>query len=65
MKVERMLSVGNIKDDVRGIDLTRDLTPAERVSLLKDLRCEMCKVTGDEYPTRLRRVLTVAKRGEG
>ena len=65
MKIEPVLTVGPGTPGERGIDLTRHLTGDERVSLLEDLRREMAKVTGREYPPRLRRVLTVARREEG
>ncbi len=61
MKVERVLTVSKINKDEKGIDLTRHLSGDERVSLLEDLRQEMSKVTHNEYPQRLRRVLTISK----
>jgi len=62
MKIERVLSVGKFNPDEKGIDLTRELTGDERVSMVEDLRQEMAKVTQREYPQRLRRVLEVAWR---
>lgn len=64
MKVERKLTIGRIDQRERGVDLTRHFTGEERLSLLEDLRREVCKATGHENPQRLRRVLTIARRGE-
>ena len=65
MKVERTLTVEKWNPNEKGVDLTRDLTGNERVSLVEDLRVEMAKVRNYEYPQRLRRVLEIAHRAEG
>ena len=65
MRVEKVLSVGRFDPDEKGIDLTRDLSGDERVSMVEDLRRQMAKVTQSEYPGRLRRVLEVAHQQEG
>ena len=61
MIVERVLAVGNMGVRERGVDFTRHLTSAERISLLEDLRCELARMRNDEYPQRLRRVLAVTR----
>ena len=62
MRIARVLTVGRLDSDEKGIDLTRHLTGDERVSMLEDLRQEMSKVTQREYPRRLRRVLEITHR---
>ena len=61
--MERILQIAKFDPDEKACDHTRHLTGDQRVSLLEDLRREMTKVTHREYPQRLRRVLTIAKRG--
>lgn len=62
MKIEKVLSVRRRDPNERAIDLTRHLSGQERVSLLEDVRREVAKATGSEYPQRLKRVLTVVRR---
>ena len=62
MKLERVLSIEKRNPDEKGIDRTRHLTGDERVSMLEDLRKEMAKVAGYEYPKRLQKVLRIVKR---
>jgi hypothetical protein len=62
MKVEKVLSFGKLSDREKGIDLTRHLSGEDRLSLLEDLRQEVAKVANIEYPSRLRRFLTIVKR---
>ena len=62
MGIARVLTVGRLDPDEKGVDLTRHLSGDERVSLLEEHRREMSKVTQCEYPQRLRRVLEVAHR---
>ena len=64
MKVERTISVGRVGETEKAAETTRHLSPEERLSLLEDLRREIARVTGHEYPQRLRRVLEVVERGE-
>ena len=64
MAIKKIISVGQIKVRERGIDLTRDLSPNERVSLLEDLREQTYLAIKHEYPKRLRRILEVVKRPE-
>ncbi len=59
MKVERVLTITRRDPNEKGIDRTRHLTGRERLSLLEDLRIEMAKVCGYEYPQRVRRVLAI------
>ncbi len=40
----------------------RSRTPEERLSHVEDLRIEAGKFLHDEYPSRLRRVITVTRR---
>ncbi len=63
MRIARVLTVGRFDPEEKGIDLTRALSGDERVSMVEDLRRQMSKVTQNEYPRRLRRVLEVAHRG--
>ena len=65
MRLQKILSVQKLDRDEKGVDATRQMTGDERVSLLEDLRQQMSKVTHHEYPRRLRRVLTIARRGKG
>ena len=60
--MKRVLTISKFDPNEKACDHTRHLTGDERVSLLEDLRREMSKVSHREYPKRLRRVLTVAKR---
>jgi hypothetical protein len=62
MAIKKIISIGNIQKRERGIDLTKHLTPNERVSLLEELREQTYLAIKHEYPKRLRRVLEVAKR---
>ena len=62
MRVAKGLSVGKFDPEEKGIDLTRDLSGDERVSMVEDLRRQMSKVTQLEYPGRLPRVLEIAHR---
>jgi hypothetical protein len=59
MKLQRILSVGNMNDGLNGARLTEHMTGDQRVSLLEDIRREVAKVRNNEYPKRLRRVLEV------
>lgn len=61
MKVEKVLSIGRMNSDEKGVDLTRDLSGDERVSMVEELRRQSSKVTHNVYPRRLRRVLEVAR----
>ena len=60
--MKRILTISKFDPNEKACDHTRHLTGDERVSLLEQLRREMSKVSHREYPKRLRRVLTVAKR---
>jgi hypothetical protein len=62
MKVAGILTILKSDPGEKAIDSTRHLTGDERISMVEDLRQEMVKVTHYEYPKRLRRVLTIAKR---
>ncbi len=62
--MKRVLTISKFDPNEKACDHIRHLTGDERVSLLEDLRQEMCKVTHREYPQRLRRVLTIVKRGD-
>jgi hypothetical protein len=64
MTIKRVISISNIQKRERGIELTRQLTPNERISLLEELRKQTHIAVKHEYPGRLRRVLEVAKRGK-
>lgn len=64
MKIEKTLTVTKMDPNEKAIDLTRHMTGRERVSLLEDLRIEMARMAGYEYPQRIQRVLEVVKRGE-
>ena len=64
MKVEKILTIEKSDRNEKGIDLTKNLTGNDRVSLVEDLRREMTKVRHNEYPSRLRRVLEISKRRE-
>lgn len=64
MNIKKIISVGHIDKRERGIDLTKHLTPNERVSLLEELREQTYLTIKHEYPKRLRRVLEVVKRGQ-
>ena len=61
MKFVRTLTVETIDCKEKAVDRSRHLTGNERVSLVEDLRREMAKVQGYEYPSRLRRVLSISK----
>jgi hypothetical protein len=56
MKLKKVLSVGNLSDNLQGAS---HLTPRQRLSLLEDLRREAARIFHYEYPKRLRRVLKV------
>ncbi len=62
MRIERVMTVTKWDKDEKGIDMTRQLTGDQRVSLLEDIRRDMAKVTHHEYPSRLRRLLEISKR---
>ena len=64
MKVEKILTVSKKNNNEKAIDFTKHLSGNERVSMVEDLRQELTKVTNNEYPQRLRRVLTISKRGK-
>ena len=63
--MKRVLTISQFDPNEKACDHTRHLTGDERVSLLEELRREMSKVSHREYPKRLRRVLTIAKRNGG
>jgi hypothetical protein len=65
MKLQRVISVGNLSDNLRGARATQHLTPSQRLSLLEDLRRDAAKVFNYEYPRRLRRVLEVTEQKKG
>jgi hypothetical protein len=65
MKIEKILTIEKSNRCEKGIDLTKNLSGNERVSLVEDLRREITKVRHYEYPLRLRRVLEISKRREG
>ena len=58
--MKKILSIGRTDFNEKGIDLTKNLSGNERVSMLEDLRQQISKVTQHEYPRRLRRVLEIA-----
>ena len=62
MKLERVISIEKRNPDEKGIDRTRHLTGDERVPMLEDLRKEMAKAAGYEYPQRLQKVIRIVKR---
>jgi hypothetical protein len=62
MKIEKILSVTKFNPNEKAVDTTKHLTPDARISMVEDLREEMAKVTHNEYPQRLRRILEIAKR---
>lgn len=62
MKIEKVLTISKLNKVEKAIDFTRHLTHDERISMVEELRQEIAKVTQHEYPQRLRRVLTIAKR---
>ena len=61
MKVERTIEIGRFEDEEKGIHQTRHLTSEERLSLLEDLRQDVARVTRNENPQRLRRVLDIVE----
>lgn len=61
-KISRVLSVSTFEDRERGVDLTRDASPAERLAMLERLRQDTAKLLGHEYPSRIQRILEVAHR---
>jgi hypothetical protein len=63
MEIQKTLKVIK-KNKIRekGIDLSKNLSPDDRVSLLEDLRQQIYLNIKHEYPGRLQRVLTVIKR---
>ncbi|MBD3317958.1 MAG: hypothetical protein GF344_19410 [Chitinivibrionales bacterium] len=63
--MQRTITVTKFNPDEKACDHTAHLSGDQRVSLLEDLRRAMSKVTHHEYPRRLLRVLTIARRGEG
>jgi hypothetical protein len=62
MNVEKVLSLSKFDLHEKAIDTTRHLSHDERISMVEDLRKETAKVTGHEYPQRLRRILEIAYR---
>ena len=60
--MKKVLSIGKLNSDEKGIDFTRELTGNQRVSMLEDLRRQISKVTQHEYPKRFRKVLEIAHR---
>ena len=62
MRVEKILTVAQMDPNEKGIDLTRHMTGRERVSLVEDLRIEMARVCGYEYPRKVERTLEICKR---
>ena len=58
--MEKILSIGKVNSNEKGIDLTQNYSGDQRVSMLEDLRRQISKVTQHEYPGRLRRVLEIA-----
>ncbi len=65
MKLQRVLSVGNMNDGFRGAIATKHLTPSQRLSHLEDLRRDAARIFNYEYPKRLRRVLEVVEQKKG
>ena len=65
MRIARLLSVGKFDPEEKGIDLTCAMSGDERISMVEDLRRQMSKVTQNEYPRRLRRVLEIARQATG
>ena len=61
MRIKKILTIEKYNPEKKAIDTTRHMTGNERVSLLEDLRREITKVTGHEYPSRLRRILEIVK----
>ena len=64
MSLKRVISISNIQKRERGIELTRQLTPNERISLLQELRKQTYIASKHYYPGRFRSVLEVTKRGK-
>jgi hypothetical protein len=50
MAIKKVISIGNIQKHEWGIDLTKHLTPNERVSLLEELRKQTYLAIKHEYP---------------
>lgn len=63
--MKKILSVNRIDYNEKGIDLTKNYSGDQRVSMLEDLRQQVSKVTQHEYPRRLRRVLEIAHQTSG
>ena len=62
MTFVKTLNISPIDHSEKAIDRHRHLSGDERVSLVENIRHEMAKVQNYEYPSRLRRVLTITKR---
>jgi len=62
MKLIKTLSISKGHSNEKAVDFTKHLSGDERISMVEDLRMEISKVTHNEYPQRLRRVLTIIKR---
>ena len=63
MRLKKILSVGRLEDREKAHELTKHISPEDRVSQLEDQRQQVAKVLGYEYPRRLRRILTVTQFG--
>ncbi len=61
MKLKKVISVVPISNAMRGAQMTKHLTPKQRLSLLEDLRREAAKVCNYEYPQRIPRILEVVE----
>lgn len=62
LRVEKVISSSENFKKLKAIEVTAHLTGDERVSMLEDLRREASRITGNEYPRRLRRILEVLKK---
>ena len=63
MEIKRVIKIlKNSNKTEKGIDLSKNLSPDERVSLLEDLRQQIYLNIKHEYPRRLQRVLTIVKK---
>jgi hypothetical protein len=63
MEIQKVLKIIKTpKITEKGIDLSKNLSPDERISLLEDLRQQIYLNIKHEYPRRLQRVLTVIKK---
>ncbi len=59
--MEKVLSIEKNNSNEKGIDLTKNYSGNQRVSMLEDLRRQISKVTQHEYPKRLRRILEITR----